>query len=442
MATYLNPDIPRSATPPRDPAKKTLDPITPERSKALRRPSPITPSRTPPKLRSEWYDTAHRLLRKMSEENKDNPPYEQDVKDLRSIGSLLIREANPKDQMMFLKLLSDFIVIDSKEIFFQVLKSMREELPSINDLFRDIPSDDPTEGPSLSPYAINMLFQLYEREFGYPEGILKCQSLSNLAQLVNEMFFSSGMPFRGWAIYNDLDPEDPHIVPVFAIQYLDQVHLFIFDSVGHLIAKEGGNSRISESLRFLIQKLKEKDFCERLIVYSYRLKRQNTEIGCATFSVLDLKNLFERHFRNGLNIVDFYRTQRKSLYRIDSFLGEDIDFPIFEMDVLPPEMMKVTQSVTKIESYRKSPPDLSSKIPVFPRYTFDDRILSISQDLSSFDRSIQDVLRITRDGREVNLYVEQKRLGDIVQLIRYFYEGSPVSIQDQTTKVAHKVLFS
>jgi len=136
----------------------------------------------------------------------------------------------------------------------------------------------------------------------------------------------------------------------------------------------------------------------------------------------DLKNLCERHIRGSGNIVDFYATQSSEHQprRLNEDLGVSGGLSVFEIDTLPPEMMKVTQSVKKIFSYQKAPPVLNLPIPQFTRFSFDGKTYDTLQDLEALNRSVTEITRTTPDGGAVNLYIEQKRFSDIVYLISRF----------------------
>lgn len=438
----------RSSTPPPTEfpsALKARPQLTPERVKTLIRPLPDSPSKILyPGQRPEWWDGAHRLLRDVAIRNQENPIRKGELQPIEQLADEVIARQNPVELLMLLKLLSEFIVYDTKRIFFKVLAPLRTLNPGINDYFFDVDSDDPSEGPSLSPMAMNLMFRFYEEEFGYPPGILSCQKLSALPDLLTRLIESGPNQMRGWVVLNDCQDSDPHVVPVFAINHEGKTYIFVFDSLGHTISKDPGNTRISASLGWLLKHFENRsDMSGKLAIYSYRIKRQNSEVGCATFSLHDLKNLCERHFRSAGNIVDFYASQapdhQPRLMNEELHIGSS--FPVWEIDTLPPEMMKVTQSFSEIKHYTNQPPVLSPPIPRFPRYSSDGRTYDTLQDLEAFNQSVAQIERTTPDGNAVNLYIEQKRFADIVYLISRYFNRSDDSTGSARGSLARNLVF-
>jgi hypothetical protein len=432
----------RTTTPP--PSTHAVADFTPERFRTIVRPLPDTPSRLaypPPEKRPEWWDSTHRLLNKMAIANQEGPVSREDLSRITGLAQHLIERGNPKEMLMFMKLLSEFVFIETKGIFFRVLGALCKLTPEINQFFREVPSDESDEGPGLSPLAINTIFRFFEEEYAYPSGLLSCQRLSDLPALTERMIGTEGDHMRGWVVCNDIEDYDPHVVPVFAIKAEGKTHLFIFDSLGHLIAREPSLTRISTALEQLIKHFGPMDIGDRLVIYSYKMKRQNSANGCATFSILDLKNLLERHLRGAGNIIDFYASQEAPHlpHLITRFVAEGSSMPIYELDTLPPEMMKVTQSYRKIGEYEDRPPTLSGdQIPSFERYTYMGDTDARPQTLASFHDRVLQVRRVAPNGCERNLYVDEKRLSDIVHLLARFYK---VSVEVESNPASTRVLF-
>jgi hypothetical protein len=425
MAAEINPGICRVSTPPAEIAPRPKkEALTPERVNTLIRPLPLSPSRiTYPAQRPIWFDSAHRLMDRLSRYNQENPLSFADTYLIDEMVDYVIARQNWVESLMLLKLLAEFIVCDSKKWFFRVLASLRKlKRDDIDRFFEDIPSDDQAEGPSLSPAGIDLLFRFFETKLDCPEGILSCQNLSDLPGLIRRQFDAGSNQIQGWVIHNDSDDFDHHVVPVFAINQYGKTHVFIFDSLGHTISAD--ENVISASLLSLIDHFQSGDEKNRLVIYSYKIQRQNSEIGCATFSAHDLKNLCERH-RHRKSIVDFYASQDPDHMPrlVNEFLRVVPELPVYEIVALPPEMMKVTQSFRQLRAYRESPPILSSTPPRFSRFTCSGSVRERVQDFGALDESVEKVERIAPDGNSLNLYVDQKRLEDIVCLISFYFDG-------------------
>ncbi|MBS3903863.1 MAG: hypothetical protein KGZ39_00875 [Simkania sp.] len=397
----------------------------------LTRPLPASPSQVVyQKKKPDWWDAVHRLLEKMALENQDAPVSKLHMDEVYQTARTLIQKENLVELILFLKLLSEFVFYGAKGIFFEVLTRLRTLKPEIEPFFNDIEVDECDEGPILSPTGMNRMFQFFEEEYRFPLGFLSCQPLSALPDLVEEIIASDANHMRGWAISNDLVDikEDPHVIPMFVLSMQGKVHIFIYDSLGHTISKDPKEKKISRSLEHLIRHFQDKKWLhERLAIYSYNSKRQNGPLDCVTFTLLDLKNLLERHLEGPGNIIDFYASQEPAHKPklIITDLEEDTGLPVYELDILPPEMMKVTQSLTKIRDYQQHSPVLKdADIPFFERYSPLGDTHRVAQDLISFRKSVSSFERVSPRGKIDNLYVEQKRLEFIVQLLSLHFKDT------------------
>jgi|GEM_PF-2303068 len=429
------PPAERVRTPPPTPGRRALyQPLTPERRDVLKRPLPLTPSRVSQRVRTPQWDSAFRRLRDLAEANKQRCLSEPELQFIQQEAQDAIARNDPKELLMLLKVLSEFVVFGTKEIFFAVLAALRERDPGLECLFRNIP-DARDEGPSLTPFAINDLFRFYEEEYRYHPGVLSCQPLSQLIPLVDEFIASPDLgpcPMRGWAIYNDELQDDPHIVPVFMIRYQEQNHIFIFDSLGHVICKDKARRLLSFSLRKLSEHFKSQGArAHDVVIYSCKLQRQWGNVGCATFSVLDLKHLYERHQAPFEHIVEFYRAQQEETLEMNLTNLGSKSVPVYEVFNVPPEMMTATQSYRALDRFQEIPPQLDEReVPVVERLSPSGEIERKSQDFSRFSEIISATKRIGPEDHPRNSYLMQKRLSDIVTLITRHYDRNAPSQQE------------
>jgi len=289
--------------------------LTPERRTLLKLPLPGTPSRVSFQNLPDWWALIHRSLQNISEANRKRPVDPSELQSVRQVADEVIGRSNPKEILMFLKILSDFVVYDTKEVFFEVLAALRSQDSRLNCLFRETDVRDPSEGPSFSPLAINDIFHSFEEDLHYHPGVMSAQPLSLLPQLVDQFISNpqpDDCPFRCWAIWNDVKKDDPHIVPVFISKRQGKNSLYIFDSLGHcLFSKDPSLKRMSFALHDLIVHFdgRQAPLTQPLVINSCKLQRQFSKVGCATSTILDLKHLYERHIGNFLHIDDFYRSQ-------------------------------------------------------------------------------------------------------------------------------------
>jgi hypothetical protein len=417
---------------------------SPERRfQAAVRPLPNTPSDLIGlRDRPEWWNATHRTLQSMAIANQEEPVDPRHFESIRAVASTL---KTPVEMFWFLKLSSEFIFQGTTDLFFPVLRNLLDSSPALTPYFYELPDSEPGDGPVFTGPAIAQIFRFFEEQYKFPPGVLSTQPLSKLPELIEEMMSGANNTARGFAVQNDLFSEDPHIVPVFATKTGGKTHVFIFDSLGHSIEKERRFTQISASLEELIKHFRDStDLFEQFAIYSYQNKRQRSAMGCGVFTVLDLKNLLERHLHEPGNIVTFYDSQAPDHQPrlIIQELTDGTSLPVYEIDTIPPEMIKVTQSLSTVRSYRESPPVLDpAQIPFFKRCVAKSwqKEELVPQDLATASHSINQIIRVDQKGTSQNLYITQKRLSLIVCLLAPYFKEAPPSLK---TPSARRALFS
>jgi len=409
------------------------DPHTPNKAfKAEIQPLHSSPSHDPNlELKPVWHADVHRLLNQLARRNQEVPILAPDIQQVRTWAHEVMASKNPDDMRMFLKLLSQYYFLGAKQIAFEVLKTLRKVTPEINQYFKDIPKeylkdlsfDEASEGPVLSTLGIRHILRMQEGAFGYPTGMLGIAGVTELPSLIDDIMQSPSQDMiQGWVVENDLFRQDHHIVPVLALKVKGKTHIFIFDSLGHNLSDDPNERQLSFVLEDLIQSYrKQKSIEEQLALYSYKNKRQHAlSLDCVTFSLLDLKNLIERHVRGADDLLTFYAKQdpKNQPRSITSILAKGSSLPIFEIDILPPELMKVTQSKKQIQAYVENSPALnSSSVPVFQRFTPLGQILESPQTLPALTTKVSENERVRSDEKAMNLYVDRQRIAHIVYVL-------------------------
>jgi hypothetical protein len=363
----------------------------------------------------------YRIIRDISQHNREDSITSQQKAFLNERISAIKAGASPKELLMLIKLLAEFIFFDSMGYFIDVLRTLRSQVPEIENYLYEDPYGEPLDGPMLRPLAVQTLIQFFEDKFKYPPGVLSCQPLSSLSGLVEEMIRSGeDGGCRGWTVWNDLQTYDPHIVPVFAFRAKGKVNLFIFDSVGHTLRGSPEEHSISASLRCLIDRFKDtQQIADHIIVHSYKEQRQMASSGCSIFSLLDLKNLLERHLHKHESLSEFYQGQSGDFEPrlITEQLGAG-ELPVYELNILPPEMMKVTQSLSQINRYRMSPMHWESNLATSsPRCSFSGDMVEEIQDVCTMGDKVSNCTSFSPSEKSQNLYVEKKRLTFLISSI-------------------------
>ena len=418
--------IARPQTPPTSSAKAQL---TPNRYHALIRPLPDSPSKVQ-SSKPSWWNDAYQLIKSAYVSNKEYIIGSDSIeyKSISELGDKLIKENNPIEMLMFLKLLSEKIFFGSNILFFKVLKRLRED-SNINRFFADVSEEPEKEGPSLSTDGINAMFDFFVEEFHFMRNSLTAQKLSNLHHLVSVALDSPDNSRCGWAIYNDIGDENGHVVPIFVVKKRGELNLFVFDSLGHIISKGECPKIDSPDIQNLIDNFKEIE-SGRLSIYSYKCRRQHCPIGCAIFAIHDLKQLMERD--NKKSIVDFYSQFPLRMLNRDLHVNDNL--PIYEIEILPPEMMKVSQSIKEIETYISESSALSSITS--PRSTSSGEIVPKKQDAFSLKESLSKCQCVYSKDVKRNLYFEKKRMTDIVLILsRHFISSRLIPIPKYFPKV-------
>lgn len=413
--------------------------FTPERTQELYKPSPLTPARCS-NSKSSYVKDAHRRLVFLTQLNKQQELSSPDWQSLQDSAEILITTMNSadpsnpeqfsrtiKDCVEFLKVLSEFPVTKGIPLFYKLLNELRRLDPGLNVLFWDTDCQD--FGPSLSPYAINDLFQYFRDNFHHLPEILSCRGVSELVPLVNEFIrgSSESHPMRGYAIFNDLPgwfQKDCHIVPVFMQKFQGKNHLFIFDSKGHELHSRG-RQEMSISLVQLMEYFEQFEHApsEPLIIYSLKTRRQSCPVGCATFTIDDLKHCYERTiFPIAQSLPEFYANQT------GDFEPQKVKCPmkniqLYEIYNLPFELMASTQSYQTMHRLEESSPPFSSP-PLVERYSREGLPFQKALDFDDYQGKIAENRRMLTDDKARNLYIERKRCSEIVTLINRYYSLS------------------
>lgn len=384
-------------------------PWTPERKSLL-----ICPLNKTPEARFQFpgFREIRSLLIELQDENKNRAVFDDEIEMLRA----LIRKhqiSNPKDTVMLLKLLSEYFFYGIEEIFHEGIDHLKSYYPQIQRYMLNLP-DASDFGPVLTPRGIQEILNFYEKHCQFPSGILSCQPVSSLPDLIKEMNENyQENAVRGWAVYSDDFEEDKHIVPVFSICQYGKTHVFIFDSQGHTL-----NPKIEPILSSSFQKVQWMRINPNVELYSYKEKRQRGFVECSMYSILDLKNLIEMHMDNrNITLVDFYQKNPEFCTFIDHPQTYGIyGPPFYEISHLIPAMMKPTQSLSQLKKEAVATLSCSPSYPVRRRF-FGGDVIEKQQDPNLFYMDMEAYKAYNRDEILQNSYIGQHRLEYFVYLL-------------------------
>ena len=245
-----------------------------------------------------------------------------------------------KDILTLIKWISEKPIAKTNEIFGEALDALLNFLPADfplkaqNLIYKD--SESGRKSHIVKPAAVEIWFRFFEEEYSFDKDDISCQKLSDLPNLVKQMTERAVEgEIKGWAISNDEDKDDPHMVPVFAKFQESSLHLFISDSLGYV--KSGGTSAP------IIAKLLDvsSDLPDSLAptIHVAIEQRQHAARGCWAFTANDLKNQYELHRSDSTGAID------------SVMQGEVLGDNKLVRFTLPQTMMKMSQSMKSIADY-------------------------------------------------------------------------------------------
>ncbi len=349
-------------------------------------------------------------LKHLSLLNKEQPISKDKKQEMVKRIKAFIINANDSDLLLLMKLIAQNITAISLELFVEVLNKLKTRHPQLNEYI--IGWD-----PILTPKAINNLISIFENQFGFEKGILSTQSIEDVPILITEILNAYQDGIKACIAYNP-DEKDPHLVPVFIQKKENKTKVFICNSLGHDI-------HLPLFQPLVLKKIIEKSYkftdLDNLQIFSYKPVRQNDSVSCPIFALLDLKNIYEG-LKEGRDIFEFLQSNGNPK-NIMPEIQDDSDLKIYEVDQLPPDMMKVTQSYTRLRSYSMKSSTFTHSPPSFDRISPVGLRCRILQDEEQLNKKITDYKCIASDGTPRNKYIERKRLNWIVLLISRFLQS-------------------
>ena len=447
IANIANEFLDGRTTPPLSFTPFEIKGLTPDRRKFLTRPLE-SPTPKESYTGEPWYQAVEAKLEEVLNIDKQNAieGYSEDLEDTTNIEMLeaaiqrlqeCIDEQNitqPKPLLNLMKLLSERLFCGVERFFYGALNQVRSQWRELDLYMRDVPGQE-NEGPILKPAGVQKIIDFFIGEYNFPREMLSCQYLSSLPGLVRELI-SSGEEGRavGWAICSD-DESEKHVVPVFAIYRNGQAHIFVIDSEGHDVYPDQPKYKPFTRLHSSLQLLRRRDnLAGELQLYSFKKRRQTDNVSCTVLSLLDLKSLIELHL-DGLDLIEYYRKHEGGAVAPklipSAAVDEEGDFglPFYELSVLPPSMLKATQSYTRLKELQREKclVDLSYNSV---RTTSRGGTIVKNQNIETFFEEIDSYKFYTTEGEARNLYALSKRFSYIIYLIISVLEAKEEQSED------------
>lgn len=446
------------STPPSSPTRSPQPKVTPDRRKLLT--YPLTDRTRSPYGLTEWYSNAEEQLQKLQTLDSSIIPLEESLnkidldddqfdktciiienkkdeynKELEKLKNLIEDINQPKDLLVILKLISTRFFQDTEKLFYHVLLKIRKEVQELDHYMIDIRAME-HEGPVLTPNGVSKILEFFHREYNIPNEMLSCCSNTSLKFRLKEMLDQKVEgEFRGWVVHQDsFQEDDKHMVPVFSVFHQGRLHIYIIDSQGHDVhIKHPNMNRLGPCLQSLRNDFANTDkICENVKLYSYQSRRQSGNVECSVFSLLDLKCLIEMH-RAGENLVDYFETQVDETFQpkqiTPEMLREKTGFPFYELQILPPSLMKPMQSISAFRDLRDKYSTAWSAYNA-SRFNSLGETVTETQDVEMLYEKVKQCTVLSDEGVSRNLYARNKRFSYIIYLILTILDGPSAGVEE------------
>lgn len=311
----------------------------------------------------------------------------------------ILQSADSSDLLELWDLLLQHHYYDTKGFIGKILAKLKSEYSGIEAYIKG------DRDPIMTPRAVQIILDCYHSNYKWEKDMISCHVIKCIPSLMDEMAMLPNDSYRGWIIQTSASD---HLTPVFVHKKEGKIQVLITDSRGIT-----GQKKVLEVFQYLFHDR------EDIEIWTYKLNRQIDGISCPVFSILDLVNIFrsDPHMRD---IFEFFRRYIPEADWADQSRPR-AKLRVFGIDLLPPEMMKVTQSRRKLEQYTRSSPSFTKgPIPVFSR-TSPDRIEF--QTVETLERTVDKKTCYNPSGYPLNKYVEKKHFRFLHIVLRALLEA-------------------
>ena len=188
------------------------------------------------------------------------------------------------------------------------------------------------------------------------------------------------------------DDIDFHLTPLCIEKKNKHLTLIVTDSKGF-----SKDTRHIDLLQSILQEME----CDYPIdVYLLNECRQSDWFSCSIFSFLDLRNMIEME-HTCFSLADFSKDNSTLLKKLNRTVT------LYELNTLPPSMLKVTQSIRQLRDWCRTP---SPSFHIVRRLSVDDPSKPIVrlQDAAQMTRAIDYYSVYGFQGEQVNYYLTKK----------------------------------
>ncbi len=315
----------------------------------------------------------------------------------------LIFSSNSADLVDLLDIISRNLNYDSLRLFSVVLNELLSKAAN-GILLKYMEYDDLT----LTPLGISELLKIFEVKYSFTKCLLTCEDSKNIPRLIQEVASSSkDSVIKGCIIYDSLGDET-HVTPIFIQKKDGKIQILVTDSVGQE-GYQSNDEQTKGSFVFLtvvnfLNKNADK-FSQGFEVYTFFPKRQRDRGTCSLYSLMDLKNLLMCHQSD---IFEFIQVNGRATKMIGDF---NKNLQVFEFQILPPDMMKETQSISQLNEYEKLFSTLSNE-------TIEQDRIRIEAYFKILHNVVKSFSRVNPKGKLENRFMDKKRMKIITILCK------------------------
>lgn len=311
------------------------------------------------------------LLKELSEINKTTPIINTLSEPISELIEKVIRSEDTDAILNALSLVGTYNTTYS----LYLIKDLMIKLFKLHPILKEYLN----ENLSLFPKGIEIAINNLRERYNSSDLILSCEDSYQIKTIFQEICKQPCK--RAIILYT---PEQAHVTPIYFENDGKCISILLTDSTGII-----RNSYYSNEvfMKFTPKHLK-------LRCYAFYPKRQNDEYSCSIFSLLDMKKIIEMN-QDKIDIFAWIRENN------DIDIDDTNDRIMMKFYKLPSEMIKTTQSLSRLERYQTQSPSLFNIERVFSRSTTPQSELEEENYLPGND------LCISSNGKEINKYIER-----------------------------------
>lgn len=347
-------------------------------------------------------ETFRKTLELCSIQNKEKAISEPFLDEMYKQAFSLCKIVNVYEFLEILDLLSQYLHNESLGIY-EVFVEHLLETKEGNILSKYVDFHDLI----LSPDGIKEIIKFFITKYGFDEKIFSCEGSADIPRLLEEVFTDPADNVRGFIVY-DSSKKNSHVTPVFIQKKDGKIQILITDSVGQqsYFNPKGclaGPLAFLEVVKFLNSNADR--YPLELKVYTFGPKRQHDQGACSAYSLLDLKNIFERLSKR--DIFEFIELNGETTKKDGVFNPK---LQVFEFNYLPPDMMAETQSLRHLHKYTRISPTFRSSSP-----SSDDLHQASLRDLCD---TVNESTVVDKYGNLANKLMDRQRMDLVTRLFK------------------------